>query len=159
MRKFSTLIHLKDKSQAIAGTLDALRVSDELLVIDHVATDEMRELLRKHGATVLKAIDGVHDGAYATNARNEWVLCVRPFEHPDAELCTALEGWKQLDPAKDDRVVGYTIAIDSQRQSHAVNGAHRELRFVNRTRINWIEDLPGSASNVLSLPGSLLRAA
>lgn len=156
MRKFSTLIHLKEKSQDIAPTLDALQVSDELLVIDHVATDETRDLMRKHGATVLDAIHGVHDGAYATNARNDWVLCVYPSEHPDAELCTALERWKQLDPQKDDRIAGYTIAVGSQTHSSSVNG-HRELRFVNRTRINWIEELPATASNVLSLPGSLQR--
>ena len=158
MRKFSTLIHLKDKAPGIAPTLEALKVSDELLVIDHVATDETRELLRKHGATVLDAINGVHDGAYVTNARNDWVLCVLPSEHPDAELCTALERWKELDPEKDDQIAGYTIAIGSQPQSASVNG-HQELRFVNRTRINWIEELPDSASNVLSLPGSLRRAA
>ena len=158
MRKFSTLIHLKDKAQGIAPTLEMLKVSDELLVIDHVATDETRELLRKHGATLLDAINGVHDGAYVTNARNDWVLCVRPSERPDAELCTALERWKQLDAEKDDQIVGYTIAIGSQPQSVSMNG-HRELRFINRTRINWIEELPDSASNVFSLPGSLRRAA
>lgn len=158
MRKFSTLIHLKDQSNGIAATLDALKFSDEVLVIDHVATDESRELLRKHDATVLDAINGVHDGAYATNTRNDWVLCVHPSEHPDAELCTALERWKELDPQKDDQIAGYTVAIGSQPDPTSVNG-HRELRFVNRTRINWIEDLPASASNVLSLPGSLQRVA
>jgi len=158
MRKFSTLIHLKDKAQGIASTLETLKVSDEVLVIDHVATAETRELLRKHGATVLDAINGVHDGAYVTNVRNDWVLCVLPSEHPDAELCTALERWKELDPQKDERVAGYTIAVGSQPESHLVNG-HRELRFINRTRINWIEELPDSASNVFSLPGSLRRAA
>ena len=158
MRKFSTLIHLKDKSKDIARTLDALRVSDELLVIDHVATDETRELVRNHGANVLDAINGVHEGAYVTNASNDWVLCVQPSEHPDAELCKALERWKELDSQNDDQIVGYTIAVAAQQQSASLNG-HRELRFVNRTRINWIEELPDSASNVLSFPGSLQRIA
>ena len=158
MRKFSTLIHHKDKSNNIARTLDALKVSDELLVIDHVATDDTRELLCKHGANVLDAISGVHDGAYVTNATNDWVLCVQPSEHPDAELCRALERWKELDSQKDDDIVGYTIAVAPQQQSALLNG-HRELRFVNRTRINWIEELPDSASNVLSFPGSLQRTA
>jgi len=90
MRKFSTLIHLKDKSQHIDRTLDSLKISDELLVIDHVATEETQQLLRKHGANVLDAIDGVHDGAYATNASNDWVL----FSHPKVLMESCERHWK-----------------------------------------------------------------
>lgn len=158
MRKFSALVHLREKSQGIDRTLDSLKMSDELLVIDHVATNETRELLRKHGANVLEAIDGVHDGAYATNASHDWVLIVHPSERPDGELQSALERWKHEDARKDDQVSGYTIAIDSH-PSDTDNHEYRELRFLNRTRINWMEELPNSASNILSFPGSLLRVA
>ena len=158
MRKFSALVHLREKSQGIDRTLDSLKISDEVLVIDHLATEETRELLRKHGAQVLDAIDGVHDGAYATNATHDWVLIVNPSESPDSELRSALERWKHEDARKDDQVSGYTIAVNSQ-ASQPDNHEHRELRFVNRTRINWMEEPPGSASNVLSFPGSLLRVA
>src|SRR5215475_6243501 len=155
MRKFSTLIHLKDKSQHIDRTLDSLRISDELLVIDHIATEETRQLLRKHGANVLDAIDGVHEGAYATNASNDWVLLVHASESPDGELCAALESWKKEDTQKDDQVTGYNVAV-TLRPADVENNHRRELRFVNRTRINWMEELPNSASIVLSFPGSLL---
>ena len=158
MRKFSALVHLREKSQGVDRTLDSLKVSDELLVIDHVANDETRELLRKHGAQVLDAIDGVHDGAYATNASHDWVLIVHPSESPDGELQSALQRWKHEDARKDDQITGYTIAV-KPRPSHVGDHEHRELRFVNRTRINWMEEPPGSASNVLSFPGSLLRVA
>ena len=158
MRKFSTLIHLKAKSQHIDRTLDSLRMSDELLVVDHVATEETRELLRKHGASVLDAIDGVHEGAYATNASYDWVLLVHPSESPDGELRAALESWKKEDTQKDDQVTGYTVAV-ALRPADVEKNNHRELRFVNRTRINWMDELPNSASNVLSFPGSLLRIA
>ena len=158
MRKFSTLIHLKDNPQDIGRTLESLKISDELLVIDHVATEETRDLLRKHGANVVEAIDGVHDGAYATNANNDWVLIVDPSESADGELRAALENWKREDPSEDDQVTGYTVAVKAA-SAETENSNHRELRFVNRTRINWMEEPPGSASNVLSFPGSLLRVA
>jgi hypothetical protein len=158
MRKFSTLIHLKDDSHHMDRTLDSLKISDELLVVDHVATEETRDLLRRHGANVLEAIDGVHDGAYATNAINDWVLLVNPSESPDGELRAALERWQKDDSQKDDEVAGYTVAVGLH-PSSTENNNHRELRFVNRTRINWMEELPNTASNVLSFPGSLLRVA
>jgi hypothetical protein len=83
---------------------------------------------------------------------------VNPSESPDGELRTALERWQKDDSQKDDEVAGYTVAV-GLRPSSTENNNHRELRFVNRTRINWMEELPNTASNVLSFPGSLLRVA
>ena len=155
MRKFTTLIHLKDNSEPIVDTLNSLKISDEILVIDHVAKEETTKLLRTHGARVVEAINGVHDGAYVTNANNDWVLCLRPTESINEELCAALQRWKQAEEKNDNQIAGYTVTVASPN----TNGNQQELRFVNRTRLNWTEELPGSASNVLPLPGSLLLAA
>src|SRR5690349_11136059 len=125
MRKFSTLIHLKDDSQYLEQTLDSLRVSDELLVIDHLATAETRGLLHKSGVSVVDAIDGVHDGAYATNASHDWVLIVRPSESLDSELRRALERWKHEGNDSDREIAGYLIAVDSQALEGRSND-HRE---------------------------------
>ena len=159
MRRFSILIHLKDQSQPITTTLKSLAVCDEVVVIDHVATDETKKMLRQHGAKVVEAIEGVQDGAYVTNAANDWVLCLQPSEHMDNTLRAALQRWKEEDEKKDEQVSGYMVAIHSQDAVGSKNGSGRELRFVNRKRINWTEELPQFASNVRSLPGALLRAA
>lgn len=157
MRKFSTLIHLKDEAQPIADALESLNISDEVLVIDHVASEKLRNLVREHGAKVVEAIEGVEDGAYVTNANNDWVLWLRPTESISEELRAALQRWREQDDKEDRVIAGYTVAVEGAKAA-GKNGRGRELRFVNRTRINWTNEVPDSASNVLAMPGFLRLA-
>ncbi len=146
MRKFSALIHLRDASADLDCIMRSLQVCDEVLVVNHVKNGDLNKTIHAHGAKPLAAIDGVQDGAYATNAGNDWLLCLRPSEQISTDLSNALRHWKEENEDRDAKLVGYTVDV---------NG-HGELRFVNRKRLNWTAELPESASNVEPLPGKLL---
>ena len=149
MRKFSVLIHLKDAPADLTRTIQSLQVSDEVLLIDHLKNADLSRAVHDHGAKLVPAIDGVQDGAYVSNAGNDWVLCLRPCEQVSDALSRALQRWKEEDEQHDAKLVGYTVEVNGR----------GELRFVNRKRLNWMDELPAFASNVRPMPGELLPCA
>ena len=80
MLRISALLHTKNDAQRIGRALDSLRPCDEILVIDHDSEDDTPKIARDHGAKVKKAVQGVEDGTYATDASHDWILCILPCE-------------------------------------------------------------------------------
>lgn len=154
MPKISALLHVNSDEQQLARALESLRPCDEVVVVDHGSKEEVLKVVREHGARLIKAVQGVDRGAYAQDARNDWILCLLPSESVAEELEASLLEWKESNPKEDE--LGYNMGIREQ------NGTHwkflpAELRLVNRKQINWIGDLPPQNSSAPALEGHLLR--
>lgn len=153
MPSISTLIHTNNDERRLGRTLETLRGADEILVVDHGSTDKTLRIAREHGAKIVKAVPGVDPGAYAIDCRNDWVLLLGPNEIITESLEASLLKWKRTKP---DDCIGYAINIREQ----ALEGPHkgkRELRLVNRKRINWQGFAPASSTDAAVLPGDLIQ--
>src|SRR5438105_8523616 len=155
MPALSSLIHTSNHERTLGRALETLRACDEILIVDHGSTDKTTRIARQHGATIIKAVPGVDDGAYAVDCRNDWVLLLAPNEIVTESLEASLLQWRRT---KSDDSAGYTINVREQ-GSAAEAGARKELRLVNRKKINWQGFAPAAASDVAILPGDLIRFA
>src|SRR6476646_4316315 len=142
--KISALIHTCDNARSLGRALDSLRPCDECIVVDHGS----------RGATVINAVPGVSNGAYAQNTRNPWILCLLPHEAIAEDLEASLLEWSEAE--QDPNQMGFNMAIREQ------NGAgwkpvDAEMRLANRKQINWTGDLPPANPKLPALPGHILR--
>jgi glycosyltransferase involved in cell wall biosynthesis len=153
MPKISALIHAHNDAHRLGRTLETLRPCDEIIVIDHGSDGETAKLAREYGATVRKAILGVEGGAYAMNTRHEWVLCLRPDEIISEALEATLFEWKRSNPGS---VQSYALSV-RQQSAKGWQNLPAETRLVNRSKINWKEQLPPTTASTPCLEGDLLR--
>jgi glycosyltransferase involved in cell wall biosynthesis len=154
MPKITALLHVANSHHSLARALESLRSCDEILVVDHGSDEGTVKVAKEHGARTIKGVQGVDRGAYAQDAKNDWILCVLPSESIAEELEASLLEWKHTEP-KDVRL-GYNVGIREQ------NGMQwkflsPELRLVNRSQINWTGDLPPESTDAPALEGHLLR--
>jgi glycosyltransferase involved in cell wall biosynthesis len=154
MPKITALIHVLNDEPHLGRALDSLRPCDEVVVVNHGASDDTVKAARDHGARVVKGVQGVARGVYVQDARNDWILCLLPLEAVAEELEASLLEWKGADPTQGQ--IGYNMRIREQ------NGAgwrllSPELRLVNRKQINWIGELPPEAPDAPLLEGHILR--
>ncbi|HEY1525068.1 MAG TPA: glycosyltransferase [Candidatus Angelobacter sp.] len=152
--KISALIHAHDNARSLGRALDSLRQCDECIVVDHGSRDETAKVAKEHGAKVINAVPGVSRGAYAQNARNQWILCLLPDEAIAEDLESSLLEWTEIE--QDSSQMGFNMAIREQ------NGAgwkvlDAEMRLANCKQINWTGDLPPTNPKLPSLPGHILR--
>lgn len=147
MPKITALIHTCNDAARIGRLLDSLRPCDQVLVIDHNSRDETREIARVHGATVKTS------GACLTDARHEWLLCLRPTEALSDGLEAALFEWKDQEPGD---ALGFSVPIREETDS-GWQARPPETRLVNRNRINWATELPPHDPAARPLAGDLLR--
>ena len=91
--KISALIHTCDSARSLGRALDSLRPCDEVIVVDHSSKDETVKVAKEHGAKVINAVPGVGRGAYAQDARNQWVLCLLPQEALEGHIDTSWMEW------------------------------------------------------------------
>ncbi|HET9837638.1 MAG TPA: glycosyltransferase [Candidatus Angelobacter sp.] len=152
--KITALIHVQDNEHSLGRALDSLRPCDEVIVVDHGSKDETAKIAREHGARVITGVPGVDRGAYAQDARNEWILCLLPHEALAEELEAALFEWRETE--HENATLGFNVAIREQ------NGAgwkalSPEMRLANRKQINWTGDLPPENPRAPALSGHILR--
>jgi len=152
--KITALIHAQDNERSLGRALDSLRPCDEVIVVDHGSKDETAKVAREHGAKVISGVPGVDRGAYAQDARNEWILCLLPQEALAEELEASLFEWSQAE--HDEGTLGFNVAIREQ------NGAGwkplpAEMRLANRKQINWTGELPPENPKAPPLAGHILR--
>jgi glycosyltransferase involved in cell wall biosynthesis len=152
--KITALIHVQDNERSLGRALDSLRPCDEVIVVDHGSQDETVKVAREHGAKVITGVPGVDRGAYAQDARNEWILCLLPQEAVAEELEAALFEWRESE--QENATLGFNVAIREQ------NGAgwkslSPEMRLANRKQINWTGDLPPENPKAPRLGGHILR--
>ena len=152
MPKISALIHAHEgDALQLARLLDSLRPCDEVVIINHGGKDVSRAA-HEHGAVVKTALPGVTGGAYAVDARHDWVLCLLPSEALSEALEAALHEWKESDHDE----AGVNVAIREETQGNWQE-LPPETRLVNRTRLNWTEELPPNNPSAPLLAGELLR--
>ena len=153
MPKITALLHTHNNALQLGRALDSLRPCDEVLVIDDESEDETEKVAREHGANFKKAIPGVTPGAYAMDAVHEWILCLRPNESLSDDLEAALFEWKEgeVDPNI------FCIGVPIRRENGT--GWHKhppEVRLVNRSRMNWVGEMPPEQVCTTILDGDLL---
>ncbi len=154
MPRITALIQTRNDAHRIGRTLDSLRPCDEVLVIDRASDDDTTRIARQHGATVKQAIEGVGPGAYAIDARYEWVLCLLPGEALSEGLEAALFEWKETEP--DEDTPGFACAL----REDTGDGwkAHKpEMRLANRNRMTWTGALPPNPDGAGTIEGDLLK--
>jgi glycosyltransferase involved in cell wall biosynthesis len=155
MPKISAIIHASNDERRLGRALETLRSCDEVIVVDHASTDRTREVAREYGASVRQGVLGVKHGAYISELKNDWVLCLLPSESLSEALEASLFEWKQNNFKNGDQV-GYRIAVREETasgwQTHPA-----VLRLVNRTRMNWAEELPPKDGDGPTMPGEILR--
>ena len=154
MPKVTALLHVANSHHGLARALESLRSCDEILVVDHGSGEDTLKVAKEHGARTIKGVQGVDRGAYAQDAKNDWIFCLLPSESIAEDLEASLLEWKHVEP-KDVRL-GYNVGIREQ------NGTQwkflrPELRLVNRCQINWTGDLPPESAEAPALEGHLLR--
>lgn len=154
MPRISALLHVTNGCHALARALESLRPCDEIIVVDHGGKEETSKVAQEHGARTIKGVHGVDHGAYAQDAKNDWVLCLLPSESIAEELEASLLEWKHSEPGEVH--LGYNIGIREQNGT-GWKSLPPELRLVNRQQLNWTGDLPPSAPDASVLAGHLLR--
>ena len=160
MPKISALLHTKNDAQRIGRALDSLRPCDEVLVIDHDSEDETRKIARDHGATVKKAVQGVEDGAYAMDAKHDWILCILPCEALSEGLEASLLSWKHESDGDDPDTPPSIAALAFPLRRETERGWKKtpaQTRLVNRQVVNWTAALPPESKGAFELPGDLLH--
>lgn len=155
MPKITAILHTHNDAQRIGRALDSLRGVDEVVVIDHGSTDNTSKVASHHGATVKKGVPGVSPGAYAIDARHDWILCMLPTESIGESLEASLLEWREMDEKAVD-THGYAVALREETDEGWRNHPP-ETRLVNRNCVNWSEDLPANDPQSLSLKGEILR--
>ena len=154
MPKISALIHICNDARRLGRSLDSLRTCDDVMVVDHGSTDESLKIARDYGARIIKGVRGVDHGAYAQDARHDWIFCLLPGESLAEELGASLLEWKESQPPEDQ--IGYNVNIREQNGTGWKMLA-AQLRLANRKRINWTGDLPPEAVNAPLIEGYILR--
>src|SRR5437868_7574155 len=153
MPKISAILHCHNDAQRLGRALESLRACDEVIVVDHSSSDHSAKIAREHGASVKNGVPGVEPGAYVVDARNDWILCLRPNESLGESLEAALFEWKHGEPGE---VTGFRVAIRAE-NSGGWKDLPPELRLVNRKRLNWPGELPPTDGDGALLGGELLR--
>jgi hypothetical protein len=154
MPKISALVQIANNDRQLGRALESLRPCDEVIVVNHGAGEGILKMAREHGARIIQGVTGVEHGAYAQDARHDWILCLRPDESVAEDLEASLLEWKQSDPAEDH--LGYSIPIREQ-IGRRWRSLAPELRLANRRRINWTDDRPPQALGAHALEGHILR--
>ena len=153
MPKITALLHTHNDALRLGRALDSLRPCDEVLIIDSGSDDDTEKIAREHGATFKGAIPGVTPGAYAMDALNDWILCLRPNESLSDDLEASLFEWKEKEA--DAAIAGYGIPIRQENKTGWEN-LPPEVRLVNRTRMNWVGEMPPDEAGGAVFNGDLL---
>src|SRR5947209_17066592 len=152
MAAISALIHSNNDERRLGRTLESLRATDEVVLVDHGSNDKTVQLARKHGAKIIQAVPGVDDGAYVVDCRNDWVLLMRPNEIVTESLEASLLLWKKK---KTGDLLGYAINVREQ-SSNGDEIPRKQMRLVNREKINWPGFAPALPPAAPVLPGDII---
>lgn len=155
MPKITAILHTHNDAQRIGRALDSVRAADEVIVIDHGSTDDTAKVAGKHGAHVKTGVPGVTPGAYAIDARYDWILCLLPNEALSDALEATLLEWKQTGQEEADPS-GFSVAIREETDNGWQNHPP-ETRLVNRKLVNWSEALPANNPRSIPLQGEIMR--
>jgi glycosyltransferase involved in cell wall biosynthesis len=152
--KFSVLIHTCNDALQLGRTLDSLRPSDDVVVVDHASTDDTVKVAREHGARIVNAVNGVDHGAYVQDARNDWILCLSPDEALGDDLEASLFEWR--DEEHHDAAMGFNVAVREQ-NGHGWKITGPQMRLANRKQVNWTGDFPPENPAAPALQGHIVK--
>ena len=154
MPMITAVLHTHNDALRLGRALESLRPCDELLVIDDSSDDNTARIAHQNGAHVITSIPGVSLGAYAMDARNDWILCLAPNEALSEALEASLAEWKGTEHPET-----LSCCMVGIREEHGAGWRQRdpEVRLINRKLVNWLGDLPSPQGCDLTLGGDLLR--
>ena len=153
MPKITAIIHTKNDARRIGRALESLGSCDEVLVVDHGSEDETAKIVREHGGNLETAVPGVSHGTYLVDAKHDWILCLLPSESLSDGLEASLFEWKERDPGD---ATGFAVEVREE-ADNGWNSTGTHTRLANRTRVNWVTDLPPDEPNAKKLAGEVLR--
>jgi hypothetical protein len=142
--KFTIFIHAPSV-QGLARTLRSARIAPDILVV-HDRETAVQHLCLRYGARDKNQIPGVTLGAFAMDAFHDWLLLLHPGEELSADTRRALDEWRHL---RHDNSAGYLIRCGKDNRP--------QLRFVNRSMVNWIGEFPPVPTNAGIFPGLIAR--
>ena len=143
MPQFTVFVHAFG-TVGLARTLRAARIASDILVI-HDGDPGVERLCLRYGARDKTQIPGVTLGAYAMDAFHPWLLLLHSGEELSDEVQQALAEWQRR---KRDDTAGYLIRT---------NDDGPQLRFINRSMVNWIGEDPPIPTQAGIFPGAILR--
>ena len=163
MPKITALVHTHNDASRIGRLLETLRACDEVLLIDHGSSDATRDVAGEYAATIKAGVPGVSRGVYAIDARHDWILCLLPNEALSETFEAALFEWKVRDDQPKDKppeevspgACSFAVGIREETKD-GWSDQPPQTRLVNRTKVNWQDELPSSPSDAEVLAGHIL---
>ena len=138
----SVVIICKNESHIIGKTIAAaLRVTDDVVVVDSGSTDGTQQIVTESGARLLETDwqgYGKNKNKGVALAKNDWILSIDADEIIDEALTKQLQ---ELNPEKDTLVYNIRfrafLGKDMIRFGEWANDAH--IRLYNRKKVSWNE--------------------
>lgn len=147
--------------------LPALRVADEMIVVDSGSSDGTLEFLRGQGVSPVHRSYQTHaiQMNYATSlAKNDWVLCLDSDEFLDEETCNRILALKESLPDAGTvyRITRYWRVLGQEvRGIYPVSSPDKPVRLFNRTRVRFndqpVDDKPTGYRQALVIPGHVVH--
>jgi len=163
MPKITALVHTHNDASRVGRLLETLRACDEVLLVDHGSTDTTRDVAGEYAANIKTGVPGVSRGVYATDARHDWILCLLPNEALSETFEAALFEWKNREDQPTDTppaevspdADSFAVAIRRE-TAEGWSDAPPQTRLVNRSKVNWQDDLPPDTPQAEVLAGHIL---
>lgn len=168
MTSLSVCLLTHNSLRTLASCLEpALRVADEMIVVDSGSTDGTLEFLASKGVIPVHRPYKTHASQmnFAIGlAKNDWVLCLDSDEFMDEELLATIQALKSSldDPGKAYRIQRYWRVLGHEvRAIYPVSSPDKPLRLFNRTLVRFndqpVDDKASGPVQRIVLPGRVMH--
>lgn len=155
MPPITAIVHTHNDGLRLGRTLESLRPCDEIVVVDHVSTDDSLRVAREYGATIRRSGHEQVPSSHLASAQHEWILCVLPSETLTEALEASLYEWKLSAPGEVAKVPGCAVVVRQERFGGWAGGV-RSTRLVPKRWTLWDGNLPAYRPESVLLEGDLL---
>ena len=159
--KITATIITQDEERNIARTIESLRCSDEILIVDSGSVDRTVELAENLGARVIEAgwrgFAGQKNWA-AEQASHDWILSLDADEALSEALEAEIWGVKKSDPRFDAYTMPRLARYLGRWILHSGWYPDRKVRLYDRRKATWVGDFVHESVQVSGRVGHLENA-